>query len=213
MLMRLLLLLPLVVSLAACNGEFADDPAPAPDEVEPPGPPPAVVQDTLWIEGMAEPVEMHLFEPEGVFPLQFWTYLPENWAAEEYPEEKTVVFAPRGPLRERAFISVRFYPAGMDQEDAFQRMRVRAVSDAQATGQTATLLDEPEREWALIEKVFEGLPVVGRASLTAYRGRFIEVKVRYPVEAGDGFEPRETAILESWRWADTGLPLQRPAED
>lgn len=209
-------LFPLILTLilAACQGPAADVP-PAGDAPAHTGttattePPPATRVDTLWIEGMPEPMELRLFQAEEGLPLAFHTYLPADWRAVSIPNQKTVLFTPEGPLADRATLSVRIYPAGMTPEDALERLRVRAASDAQATAQTAVFLDQPEAPWALAEAVYTAGPMAGHATLARQRERYVEIIAQYPVEAGDGFAPREALILSEWRWAD-GAPLVPP---
>jgi hypothetical protein len=200
----------LLLVLAGCQAQDASPPAgetPADTTVTEPADPLAQTRlDTLWIEGMAEPMELHLYQPAEGFPLPFHTYLPPDWRAETIPSQKTVVFTPDGPLADRATLSVRIYPAGMTPDDALERLRVRAASDAQATSQTAVFLDQPEAPWALAEAIYTAGPTAGHATLTRQQGRYMEIIAQYPVEAGDGFAPREALILSKWRWAD-GTPL------
>lgn len=172
---------------------------------------PETQQDTLWIEGMAEPTVLHLYRSGDDFPMPFRTYLPGEWRIEDIPEERSIAFTPVGPLAGRARVSVRAYPPAMTLTDAVERLHIRTAFDAEAP-QPATVAAAEERpEWAITEMVAVAGPLVRRSLLGAHGGRFFEIVARYPVEAGDGFEPRKDKILSEWRWEDTGEPLTLPS--
>lgn len=165
---------------------------------------PAVRADTLWIEGLPEPIAARRQgAPEG-FPVPFWTYVPPDWTARAAGE--AVRFVPRGPLAGTAELRVEVYPEGLAEEEAFRRLDEHAARAARRHGQVALLAEEPLPEGVLRAHVLVDGEVAGEILLYRHGGRFVEVASHYPVEAGDGFVPRVAYVTAAWRWAD-GAPL------
>jgi hypothetical protein len=201
----------LVLALLAVGCRQEPAPPPPPPSEAATAEAPGTRADTLWIEGMAEPVTLQRYAtPEG-FPLAFETYLPPEWTSETVAsgEGEAVRFSPSGPIAGEALMSVIVLPEGTDREAALRRAEDHALSEIRADPEASAVAGPPAEPWPLAEVVLMSEAVAGRVDLGEHAGRYFLVSTRYPLEAGDGMGPRVAKILETWRWLDTGEPLYR----
>lgn len=214
----------LIALLAACGQ--ADAPG-TKGNGAPPGPAvaerPATRTDTIYLEGMAEPMSLELFRTPDGFPLQFSAYVPEDMEVELLRDEEAAVqfvAAFGGQRNPEAFVHVFVHPAGTDPQAAVGTMRSFGASRGIPVSMGIEPLPEPEgtRRMPWADRAFsfryqgDAGWIVGSMGLGSHDGRLFHVITHYPQEYGDGFGPRAAKILETWRWED-GVPLQPLSPD
>ncbi len=176
--------------------------------------------DTLRIEGMAEPLRVHLYRPPPEAPIAFTTYIPADMivtgAASGAGYEVGVVADFAGKPEPRARLVVVFLPAGSDADAraAFRadvaRLRGAGAAEAGATYAGSSAGADPARlPWALeARRIDRDCPgarcMLGLAALASHAGRFFEVIWQYPAEYADGMAPRIDLMLREWRWSEGG---------
>jgi hypothetical protein len=174
---------------------------------------PRTIQDTLLLEGMAEPSPATLVEAPAGFPRRFTTYLPEGLLVEfeGRGDSAGVRFhaAFAGTPDRNAYMHVRLYGTDLSRAQASQAATdfVRSRAPWRDEGTTA----EPP-PWGLEAYSFQymgdgNVPYTGRVVLGHHVDRFFHVLTHYPAEYGDGLGPRFDRILQHWRWEDTGRLL------
>lgn len=152
---------------------------------------PKTLQDTLMLEGMAEPVSMNLYStPEG-FPLPFHTYLPENFTHEALssPTAETIRFS-----MGEAQISFVVLPANTGRSKA---QSVAKASLGKANIQSCR--SSYDWQWECLYVAGKGAQV-SRVLLGEQQGRQFYFLISYPAEYGDGFGPRYARVLEEWKF-------------
>lgn len=213
--------IPLLLTLltAALLVGCSEDGAPAADMARPNAPAerPDTVTDTIRIEGMPEPMRLRLFRAEDL-PLPFSLYVPADMAAstEDEGESGTVhIEAAFGDVPDQdAFIHVRIYADSVNRQQAEARVRAfktgRGIPVSQGIELIADEVAEVRMPWAELAYGFRyqshGTWFAGSIGVGRHAGRFFHIIRHYPVEYGDGFEPRADLIIKSWRWED-GTPL------
>jgi hypothetical protein len=197
----------LLLLAGACAGGDAELESPPPDAPVASVVEPEVRRDTLWIEGMAEEMEMRLYRPPQGFPLPFRTWVPAGLQATEVSsgEGDAVLFlAAFGEVRADAGLRLFVPRAEVDAAAAVRlaremlslQGRVRERSARPAWSLAGFELDERER--VAVSNVGER---AGRAFILTYE---------YPPEFGDGLSPRFGKILEEWSWEPDGPPRIDP---
>ena len=172
--------------------------------------------DTLFLEGMAEPVTLTLVRAPNEFPLPFSTYtagdfIVESVASTANGESAVRFIAAFGGVRnDEAFLEVAAYPAGTTEAEAAARAEraVGARGHVVAAGEAS--MEWAVRQWRLEARDPRGGWTLGFAGLGRHGDRWFHILARYPAEYADGFGPRAGLILEHWRW-DDGTALTRPA--
>ena len=152
---------------------------------------PKTIQDTLMLEGMAEPVSMNLYNtPEG-FPLSFHTYLPENFTHEALssPTAETIRFS-----MGEAQISFVVLPANTGRSKA---QSVAKASLGKANIQSCR--SSYDWQWECLYVAGKGAQV-SRVLLGEQQGRQFYFLISYPAEYGDGLGPRYARVLEEWKF-------------
>jgi hypothetical protein len=184
------------------------------------------VRRPVLIEGMADTLDFRLVRAPGDFALHFSTYVPEDMAVDftTISERQSVHFTASfgGVVEERARVSLTAYPPGTTLDHA--RAEVAAYLSGLVPDDHPLLRDEPYEQaapvwagdrygWAAEQATFRvprpdgpGI-LVGRAGIAVHGERIFDFIIEYPEEYGDGMEPRIHAILEEWRWEDTGEML------
>lgn len=199
-------------ALGACSGRGDDRraPPPPPADTAPeipaqatgPTSRPETLQDTLALEGTAQPVALRLYRTPPGFPLPFSTYVPSDLTPEagSAGEEQTVRFVASfgGRRTDSAYVAVTVHADGVTEEAA------RRMLSAATGGSSPVAPGEQRYPWALAEYSGGGGPVVARGILGRHEGQFFHVLIRYPAEFGDGFPPRAGMVLEHWQWEDAG---------
>ncbi|HSH46358.1 MAG TPA: hypothetical protein VK966_10995 [Longimicrobiales bacterium] len=207
------------------NGDSGALPAPAPDtETATPTPDPDRTpgedrpgsrSDTVYLEGMPEPMELTLFRTPQGFPLAFSAYVPSDFEAEREAEDAVQFVAAFGGQRnEDAFVHVYIHPEGTDEQAAVGTIRTFGSS----RGIPVSMGIEPMPAEDVTQTVpwadraftfrYQGDPgwITGTMALGQHDGRYFHIVTHYPAEYGDGIGPRVAKILETWEWAD-GTPL------
>lgn len=209
------------LAVAACGGGEEQE-GTAAVEAGPEAPErPAVVQDTIRIEGMAEPITARLFETPDDFPLAFSAYVPEGMEPEfeDADEGGTAVRISAdlgGEDRPRAFLHVYVYPDTVTAATALATATALMESRGVPVGQGIEPLEGEgalgAAEWPVARKGFrlqveEDDWLVGDIAVGVHRGHPFHIMAQYPAELAEGFAPRIRMILDSWVWEDTGEPL------
>jgi hypothetical protein len=165
--------------------------------------------DTIYIEGMPEPVQLQLVESPAIFPMPFTTYIPPGFRFEEIrrgdqPEVRFVAeFG--GQRNSDAFLEIAAYPTGLTLEAAEERARHAADADARLLPAASSDIPWAIREWRSTKRRDAG-EVVARVILGRQGDRFFQMRIRHPVEYAEGFGPRAAIVLQEWRWSD-GSPI------
>jgi hypothetical protein len=166
---------------------------------------PAVRLDTIYIDGMPQPVELQLVEAPAIFPMPFTTYVPAGFLFEEIrrgdqPEVRFVMeFG--GQRNNDAFLEMAAYPTGLSLEGAEERARHAADSGAQLVPTTSSDIPWAIREWR------NGIGrSVARVILGRHGDRFFQIRIRQPRGDAEEFGPRAAIVLREWRWSD-GTPI------
>jgi hypothetical protein len=204
------LFLGLALAASSCTPETNAPEAPpaatAPDTVTAtPGARAPIRSGVMMVEGMEEPVTLHLYDAGPGFPLRFSTYVPEGWRAETVSsgEGDAVRFTPEGG--DAAGVALTFFVYREQIRTGEARQMARNMADVVGN---ASREQRPER-WALDAYSFDGPDLVGRLVLGRQAGRFFHFMSVYPPEWGDGFAPRAGIIIDEWVWHDTGRGLGR----
>lgn len=223
---RYLLGAAIAIALAACQGDGSDNAADAdttaaaqagavPER-------PQTRQDTIMIEGMPEVSSSTLFRAPDELGLPFSTYVPAGIEPEVSDGDDggiNFVAAFDGVVEPLAYMFIRPYPPGTDIDEVrnviggFLRGRladddpvdVDDVVDAwQRVEPPAWALDayELDYRWGP-DRSFTGRVIIARHDATLFH-----IITHYPAEYGDGLSPRFDAILDDWRWEDTGTMLR-----
>ena len=164
---------------------------------------PATKIVTVNLEGQATQMELHLFH-QDVLP--FTTYYPVTGFTPEVSQsaQATIVqfyFSPTGTKDDEAYISV-FMPSRSVSTQAMQDLIL---------GEQGLLVDN---EWELVDRtdivsypwatekliyqhVDNAEMTVGSIYIGQEAGYTFYIVTHYPVEYGDGFEPRSSIVLEN----------------
>lgn len=211
------LALALVLSLIGCGdrGEDADvgnEGRTAEDSGGELAERPAIVTDTLALEGTPEPIELRLHRAQDNFPLPFSTYVPADMSVNTDPEEGTVRFtAEFGGIRnDEAFVHFFVFPPGTPRQEAIALARgyetSRGVPVSQGIEPIAGESTPRHLEWAVESYLFryqtDGDWYGGDIGVGEHRDRHYMMVRHYPVEYGDGFGPRAHLIVRTWVWGD-----------
>lgn len=198
--------------VTACTAEprnqtAADSAAPAIPER------PASIADTLLIEGMAEPVQLQLFETPAEFPLQFSTYLPAGISARPFTADldtASVRFSARftPDTDPNVYMHLLVYPPDEPLIE-LEEMVLSFIESREPLDREYARIDPPawaEDAWSF--RYGSGdRRYVGSIAFGEHAGRPFSIIVHYPPEYGDGFPPRVRLILDQWRWENDGTML------
>lgn len=217
-------ILAMAAACAACQGDAADTTADA-DSAAVAGDSAvearaATRQDTIMIEGMPEPSTSTLLATPADFALPFSTYVPEGISTEVDTAGVRFTAAFGGVENTLAYMYVRPHAPGTQLHEARDRVGEFLISrvahddpvDTDDYPDTWDRTDTPD--WAIEAYAFEDdqarpdSPYVGRIILARHGTTLFHVIINYPAEYGDGLGPRFDAILEDWRWEDTGTMLR-----
>jgi hypothetical protein len=175
---------------------------------------PAVRLDTIYIEGMPQPVQLQLVESPATFPMPFTTYVPSDFAFEgtRRGDQPEVRFSAEfgGQRNPDAFLEIAPYPTGLSLEGAEERARYAADAGAQLMSAQDSDLPWAIREWRSAARDDTG-EWVSRVILGRHGERYFQLRIRYPAEYADGFGPRAAIVLREWRWKD-GSPIRARAK-
>jgi hypothetical protein len=180
----------------------------------------------LAIEGMVDTLEFRLVRAPADFSVPFSTYVPPDMHAQFETDERgeALYVSARfdGRIIERARLAFYFYPPGSTIEDAQRELGAYLSGlypddtplDRDLAYERAMPVQPADHyPWAFHESSFR-VPfeapdrlLVGRSGVGLHQDRVFHFLIEYPAEYGDGMEPRVAAILDHWRWEDTGRPL------
>jgi hypothetical protein len=187
---------------------------------------PETVRRPVTIEGMQESMEFRLVRSPDGFSLPFSTYVPADMEPEfsGAGADGVVHFRARfgGVVNERAGMTVHVHPPKTLVRQAQQQLAAYLsglypddIPDMRGSGYETTVPVEPASRypWAVEESRYRvpggqpGETIVGRAGVGSHGERVFHYIIEYPAEFGDGMGPRVDAILEEWRWTETGQGL------
>jgi len=166
---------------------------------------PPVRLDTIYIEGMPQPVRLQLVESPAIFPMPFTTYVPPGFIFEEIrrgdqPEVRFVMEL-GGRRNDDAFLEIAAYPTGLSVEGAEERARHAAAAGAHLVPATNSDIPWAIREWRSSVRNEAG-ESVARVILGRHGDRYFQLRIRHPVAYAEGFGPRAAIVLREWRWSD-----------
>ncbi|HEX2168162.1 MAG TPA: hypothetical protein VHG09_13090 [Longimicrobiales bacterium] len=175
---------------------------------------PAARQDTIVVEGTPEVMDFALVRSPPGFLIPFSTYVPASMTVTMDTAGPTdVATFTSGEAREmmdEAFMTVGIYPAGTTLLQAEDSIREFVVSRGPGIDESRAVEPPSWGEWAVelsyprsLDRWYAGSAVIGQ-----YGPRYFHVLQLYPAEYGDGIRPRFQAVLEHWRWDDTGRMLE-----
>lgn len=173
---------------------------------------PAIVTDTIALEGMPEPMELRLHRAQDDFPLPFSTYVPADMSASIDPEDGTAHFTAEfgGVRNDDAFVHLFVFPPGTPRQEAIALARGydagHGVLVSQGVEPFAGDVRPPDLAWATEAFRFRyqsgGNWYGGDIGVGEHRNRHYMLVRHYPVEYGDGFGPRAHLIVRTWLWGD-----------
>ncbi|WP_040396324.1 hypothetical protein [Cesiribacter andamanensis] len=153
------------------------------------------------LEGMAEPVELRLYQaPEG-WPLQVHTYLPPGIEADAVSSGEGEAIRFR---MGEALLSFVLLPEAVKRSAA----QARARSLFGKTNVQSCRSSYPWQWECLYAANAKGR--VTRVLIGEQQGRQFYFLLDYPAEYGDGFGPRAAMILREWRFNKPAAPQQSP---
>jgi hypothetical protein len=185
----------------------------------------------ITIEGMADTLSFRLVRAPRDFLLPFSTYVPDDMESEftRVDERQVVHFTARfgGRLEPRARFSVYAHPPGTTVHQAQSELAAYLSGlfpdDSPFRGpdyERQVPVEPADRyPWAVEESQFRvprsdapGI-LVGHAGVASDAGgnALFHFIIEYPEEYADGMGPRVQAILDEWRWEDTGRMLGEDA--
>ncbi|SMP62699.1 hypothetical protein [Anoxynatronum buryatiense] len=190
----------------------AEEPAPVEPVAETPAELPETIETVFLIEGMEEPVVIHLFRESG---LPFHTYYTEDMVAEtaDSGEADGVRFITNygGNPNPEAYVAVTFYHAdAVVTSEAFFDLLTGdngLLVSREVEWVEKKLPEELMYDWTLREYFFMDDAYTGAIYAGQHDGRFFHIDIHYPWEYGDGLEARAHVILENFTWTDTGQSL------
>lgn len=183
---------------------------------------PATRQDTILIEGMPEASTATLLKTPADFPLPFSTYVPDGIGTQVDSAGVRFSAAFDGVDNALAYMYVRPHAPDTELHEARDRVREFLTSrlandDPVDTDDYADVWDRSDApDWAIDAYTFEyehaapGSLYFGRVILARHGATLFHVIIHYPAEYADGLAPRFDAILDDWRWEDTGRMLRAP---
>lgn len=197
------LLLLSLIALGGCTTWERSQPSSS-EEISVPAPErpsarPQTKAVTVQIEGMAETLTVSLLEPPDPFPLDFSTYVPEDFQVETVSSGEgdalRITAAFGGQPNEQALFTIFAFPERVDVEAAQQ------VAEQTAQTMGGTPVEDRRYAWTLAEYQLQG-ERSGFLALGEHGGSPFYLLATYPPEFGDGMAPRIKLILREWRWAD-----------
>lgn len=167
----------------------------------------AVADDTLGQRYVSPPG----FEPA------FTTVLPADVRAEQAQVEEGPADVIRffsyagGEKHDSAFVQMFVWPQGQSADAAEEVVRT-AAERVRIPGDRTELQPIQRHPWATVEYEIQsvgtaGEPVMGWVALGRHGARWFYVIAQAPERLHRTFLPKAEAILEQWRWRDTGQGL------
>lgn len=177
-------------------------------------PRPAVLEDSISIEGMAQAERLTLVRSPAGFSPPFTTYLPSQMRVDFVASDTTpsvrFVAAFAGRTNPEAYLQVRLYPPGAAE------LVARTAVDTYLRGRDPRQDNvHPSEGWQWTIDAYDfqygagpqQSGFMGTIGIARHGNRFFHVLAHYPAEYGDGVGPRFERILREWRWEDDGSRL------
>jgi hypothetical protein len=172
---------------------------------------PATKIVTVSLEGQATQMELRLFQQDS---LSFTTYYPVTGFTPEVARSAQATkvqfyFSPTGSKDENAYVSV-FIPDRAVSPQAMQDLilgeRGLLVDNQWELVDRTDIVSYP---WATEKLIYQQVSnadsaemAVGSIYIGQEAGQTFYVVTHYPIEYGDGFEPRSSIVLENLQFAD-----------
>lgn len=199
------LAVPLLLSAALASGACGAEQSPEAGAVSVATA--AVAGDTLGGRYLSPPG----FEPA------FTTVLPADISAEQAQVEEGPADVIRffsyagGEKHDSAFVQMFVWPQGQSADAAEEVVRT-AAERVRVPGDRTELQSVQRHPWATVEYEIRsvgtaGEPVMGWVALGRHGARWFYVIAQAPERLHRTFLPKAEAILEQWRWRDTGQGL------
>jgi hypothetical protein len=164
---------------------------------------PETLTTTVSVEGEPTEVELQLFDEAG---MPFTTYVPaeeftEDVAASGEGEGVRFYFSPTGTPDEQAYLHI-FFPTDAPDAEAMSELLMGEEGLLTTNGwQVVDRTNSVRFPWAEERIVYEQPTpqgtYMGSIFVGEHEGKSFIAFTHYPVEYGDGFEPRAEVILEN----------------
>lgn len=170
---------------------------------------PATMRDTITANGVERVETFDLVRSPPGFILPFSTYMPEDLAVEFDTAGTTDLVTFSGGAGGEAFMMVAIYPAGTTALQVEDTVRQLVVSRAPGIDASSAVSPPSWGQWAVELSYPESVGewVAGSAVIAQYGPRFFHVLRLFPARFADEIRPALDAVLEHWRWDDTGRML------
>ena len=168
--------------------------------------------DTIYVEGEPQPQTLRLLDAPD---LPFITYFPTDEFVTEVtrsPRGHGVRFyANFGGVENREAYVAIFVAGGETPADSVAELRTFLADTFTERGWEQTESEVASCNWATDHVTFRDPatdpPITGYACFGEHDGLPFYVLTHAPAEYGDGFGPRVHALLDEFRWRDTGEGL------
>lgn len=171
---------------------------------------PATQHDTITVDGVALPRTFHLVHSPPGFVVPFSTYVPEGFSVEfdtSTPAHRVTVRV--GDVMDSGFMMVTVHPAGTTRLQVEDAVREIVVSRGPGIDESSSVSPPSWAEWAVNISYPASVAerVAGSAVIAQYGPRFFHIVELYPAPAAAEIDRQLEAVLEQWRWDDTGRML------
>lgn len=174
---------------------------------------PLTRRDTLMIGRTANVIGLRLVQAPPGFAVPFSTYVAEDLVVEfdTTVAVHRVMLGSGGPgsWLEGAFMTIAVHPAGTTRLVVEDRVREFVVSRGPGIDESEEVSPPSWGDWAVelsyprsAGEWFAGSAVIGQ-----YGPRYFHAVQLYPADDRDALAARFDAVLDHWRWDDTGLML------
>lgn len=201
-------LLPVNACVAQSNRPIISVSSPPSEVSTPVAQRPETITTTLSVEGEPTEVELQLVDEAS---LPFTTYIPEGEFVEEVASSGDgsgvrFYFSPTGTPNENAYLQI-FFPTNAPDTATLRTellgdQGLLAANGWEVIDRTPTTAYPWAEEQIVYEKTTSEGAFTGTILIGKHQGKSFLAFTYYPVEYGDGFEPRASIILENIEFRD-----------
>ncbi|EGL83718.1 hypothetical protein CathTA2_0737 [Caldalkalibacillus thermarum TA2.A1] len=152
---------------------------------------------TIEIEGIKEEMTLYLHEAKQ---LGFYTYLPQDMAAENKWKAMLAYFKPGGHKMYKAKLEI----LTRDEIESVEEMAEFIQGQLAEKGFTVEPSQARRFGFSAQEFRLSKDNLTGKVSIFEYNQRVFALIYHYPPEYGDGFETRMEIILDELVWYESG---------